>query len=190
MVISALIAVQEEIVGESWSTSLTSPDRSERLDSDAALEQAAKWYLQRMQLRPDRGLDGVFCQATFVAALEASHLNAGAKRTMRATLGSANINGLTSRSGKAIAGDLGIRHATVSDHWAQAREAGLMESRRRFSNSSIQQLMWPGSSIFGPNSDASPLSWHIWTDAEFAWWESLHGGFPRVAPWADRRPPF
>lgn len=157
---------------------------------DAVLDEGAAWYLQRMRLRPETGQDGVFCHATFVAALAASSLNRGAKLTMQATLGAADNNGMTSISGAALAKDLGIRHATVSDHWNQARGAGLMLTRRRFNTSSIQQLTWPGSGMHPPEPGASPLGIHPWTDREFAWWDSLLTDSPQAAPWGGGHPPF
>jgi hypothetical protein len=125
-----------------------------------------------------------------VAALAASSLNSGAKRTMQATLRAASNYGITAISGGAIASDLGIRHATVTDHWNQARDAGLMLTRRRFNKSSIQQLTWPGSGMHAPNGDGSPLATHPWTDMEFAWWDSLLRDLPKPAPWGESHPPF
>lgn len=156
----------------------------------AVLDEGAAWYLQRMRQRPETGQDSVFCHATFVAALATSSLNSGAKRTMQATLGAASHHGITAVSGGAIAGDLGIRHATVTDHWNQARAAGLMLTRRRYNTSSIQQLTWPGSGLHTPEPGASPLGIHPWSEKEFAWWDSLLTNSPMAAPWGGGHPPF
>jgi hypothetical protein len=106
---------------------------------------------------------------------------------MIATLDTADANGVTAFSGRSVSTTLGVRAATVSDHWKQARQAGLLITRYRFNNSSIQQLSWPGREVEPPPAGAIPLTLRPWTSPEVEWWAN---GAQFPPPWEDAQPPF
>lgn len=145
------------------------------------------WSLERQKARARHAGSEQFCREKFAAALRASNLNAGSTRTMLATLDTADASGFTVRSGRQLAAELGIRAATVSKHWAQARAEGVLLTRYRYNKSSIQQLTWPGQLIELRDIDCVPLQERPWSWDEELWW--LTGAdFP--APWGDGSPPF
>lgn len=148
-----------------------------------------RWYYERHKQVPAR-LSNSFCGEEFTRALENSWLSSGAKRTMQALLDMANEEGVTTISGLVLAERLQVRAATVSAHWNDARSAGLLLTQRRFNNSSIQQLAWPGSGLTTPNTAGTVSRSHKWTDAELTWWRALDGPAPRVAPWGNHGAPF
>lgn len=157
-------------------------------DIPVAIE-GPNWYLTRHKQDLGR-LSNVFCAEKFIEAVELSWLNAGARRTMAALLDASNGEGLTTISGAVLAQRLQVRAATVSTHWNDARSAGLLVTRRRFNNSSIQQLAWPGSGLGMPNAAGTINQSHKWSDAELAWWTSLGGAIPLPPPWGDHGAPF
>lgn len=159
-------------------------------DSRSKSPGAACWYLRQWRARPVTRCGTDFSAEKFAKALESSSLNSGAGRTMRATLATANTNGLTAVSGAALAFQLSIRPATVSAHWGLAREAGLMLTRRRFNASSIQQLTWPGGPGNLEEAEGSPIYWHPWSDAELLWWRMTSPSRALVPPWREERAPF
>lgn len=149
---------------------------------------SARWVLDRVRPTATRlnASNESFNAQRFTTALSASRLKDGAKRTMLSTLDSADHRGITRESGRAIAAAVGKTPTTVSVHWDSARSCGLLYTRRRFNQSSIQWLSWPGRVI--PEVELSfgtPIPGHLWTDAELTWWEQ--GGEP---PWGMGPPPF
>ncbi|MDR6637430.1 hypothetical protein J2Y68_001068 [Paenarthrobacter nitroguajacolicus] len=147
---------------------------------------AAGWYVRRARDRRK----AYFSPGLFTLALEDSNLNKGAKRTMLRTLGTSSSEGITTASGRNIAAYLNIRDATVSDHWMQARRAGLLLTQRRFNAASVQQLCWPGSGIGGPIATDAPLYSHSWTIEELSWWNSFALGPIPAPPWGGGFAPF
>lgn len=161
----------------------------EQREPDELLElnaPGARWYFQRARERPESS----FSSSLFILALDSSVLNRGAKRTMLRTLETSNIDGITAASGRSIAADLNVRPATISDHWKQAEEAGLLLTRRRFNTSSLHQLCWPGSGICEPTPSGTPLYSRSWTAEELAWWNSSKQRPMRAPPWGYGFAPF
>lgn len=159
---------------------------NEQLESPA-------WYLHRQRNRPSFdsvNAGEVFCTDTFHDGLDASSLKRKVKVTILELLSSADEFGRTAVSGRQLAVRLGVREATITSHLQKARDAELLLTKRRYNNSSVQQLTWPGSGLHPPQPGISPLNTHTWTDGEVAWWSSLDTDSPRLPPWGDGEPPF
>lgn len=152
--------------------------------------EGAAWYLHRQRLRPVVDAGPGFSTVAFHQALDMSPLKSKAKYTLLEMLHSADEFGRTTLSGRRLAGTLGVREATISSHLERARFAELLLTKRRYNQSSIHQLTWPGSGLHPPLPGVSPLKTHIWTDGELAWWRSWDAGSRWPTPWRDHRPPF
>lgn len=152
--------------------------------------EGAAWYIQRMRTRPAVANGLMFCSVTFRDALDRSPLKSRVRDTLLEMLHSADAFGRTSVSGRKLAGRLGLREATITSHLEKARRAELLLSKRRYNNSSVHQLTWPGSDFHPPLPGVKPVRGHTWTDGELAWWSSLDTDSPQPPPWGDGRPPF
>ncbi|GKV72032.1 hypothetical protein NCCP2145_14130 [Pseudarthrobacter sp. NCCP-2145] len=127
-------------------------------------------------------------------AIEQSSLKAPVKRTLHAMVNSA-AGDRTTIDRATLCLLTGIRvESTITEHFRKARAAGLLESQRRFNNSSIHTLLIPG--VVG-SADAvqagRPINWHCWTVDEIAWWDGLDPEKwtpPPWHPWPGYWPPF
>lgn len=145
------------------------------------------WSLRRLQNSTRTASPNRFCREIFISGLKASGLHAGTKRTMLATLDTADCSGFTVQSGAGLAASLNVLAATVSKHWSNARVEGFLLTRYRFNNSSIQQLTWPGGPEASPRGGYVPLGVRPWPLDEELWWLA---GAESPGPWGDGPPPF
>lgn len=150
----------------------------------------AAWYIQRLRTRPAVASGALFCSDTFRDALDRAPLKSRVRDTILEMLRTADPFGRTSVSGRKLAERRGLREATICSHLEKAREAELLLSKRRYNNSSLHQLTWPGSELHPLPPGVTPVGGHTWTDGELAWWGSLDTDSPQPPPWADGRPPF
>lgn len=152
-----------------------------------------RWFLRRQQTRPVLEAlhpEAAYSSGTFFEFLEMSPLKERVRATLSEVAHAADEFGRTTVSGRRLAASLGIREATVSSHLSKARAAGFLITKYRFNNSPVQQLAWPGSGIHPPQPGVSPLTQRQWSDAEVAWWNSLHTCRPIPPPWGSGEPPF
>ena len=132
--------------------------------------------------------------AAYRQAIEQSSLKSPVKRTLHAMVDNA-AGDRTTIDRATLCLLTGIKEeSTITEHFRKARAAGLLESQRRFKNSSIHTLLIPGiGGLAGNVQLGRPPKWHSWTVDEITWWDSLdpeHLTAPPWHPWQSDKPPF
>jgi len=132
--------------------------------------------------------------AGYRQAIEQSSLKTPVKRTLYAMVDSA-AGDRTTIDRATLCLHTGIREeSTITEHFKKARTAGLLESQRRYNNSSIHTLLIPGIDASDGNvQPGRPINWHCWTVDETSWWGSLDPELwtpPPWHPWQGYWPPF
>lgn len=126
-------------------------------------------------------------------AIDRSSLKTPVKNTLRAMVDAAGGRH-TAVDRATVCLITGVRReATITAHWHQAREAGLLASKQRYDDSSLHTFLIPGTSYSADDVQwGEPLNgWHVWTADETAWWDSLDPGRWTEPPWhSGERPPF
>lgn len=166
----------------------------QRPASQTEHNEAPAWYLQRIKegARVWEEANPCFVLDEFLAELSAAGLKRKVRVTVEATASTADTRGLTAVNRATIADQLGINTKTVTEHWKQARSAGLLVSHRRFNSSSIHQLMTKDSWLqpLGERPQAQPLRPHVWTPEETAWWTEARAPDFNPFPWGQEKCPF
>lgn len=134
-------------------------------------------------------------QEAYRQAIDRSSLKPPVRNTLYAMVDN-SAGGLTTIDRASLCRITGLRdEGTITEHFRKARAEGLLESVRRYNNSSIHTLLIPGSDASA--SDAQPGSqlanWHSWTPEETAWWDGLdpeNWTPPPWHPWTGHEPQF
>lgn len=153
-------------------------------------ERAIRWYLDRRA--STRPMCEQWTVAAYLLSIDRSSLKTPVKNTLRAMVEKAGGRH-TTVSRAAVCYILKMKRvATITAHWDEARDAGLLKSVQRHNQSSVHTFLVPGIDncdeevVWGEPWDG----WHIWTQEEDVWWDSLDGEELMTLPWGDRRPPF
>lgn len=153
-------------------------------------ERAIRWYLDHRASAKLKGEPWTI--AAYLLAIDRSSLKAPVKNTLRAMVAKAGGRH-TTVSRAAVCYILQMKRvATITAHWDEARDAGLLKSVQRHNQSSVHTFLIPGIDnwdeevVWGEPWDG----WHIWTQEEDVWWDSLDGEELMTLPWGGGRPPF
>lgn len=145
-----------------------------------------------MERRAAKLLGEAWTVHAYRQAIDQSPLKAPVKNTLHAMLAKAGGRHTTvDRATLCLI--TGVRRvATITTHWHQAREAGLLVSRQRWNSTSVHMFLIPGTqystdeALWGEPLDG----WHVWSPEEDAWWDSLDCGIWITPPWGESWPQF